>query len=197
MSESVAHAEGRLRLFFAVELTEEVRALAAEHASRLRQSFPDVRAGWERPEKLHVTLKFLGDVDAARVSSLQGAAEAATRGLSTFTLAAEGTGSFPPRGAPRVLWLGLRDDSGGLARLQGRLEQECEREGFPRETRPFKPHLTLARLRTPHGARELAAAHGGTPFGPLDFNVRELILIRSQLGPGGSRYTPVFRHLLR
>lgn len=184
----------KLRLFFAVELPEEVRARAAEHAARLRQSFPDVRAGWERPEKMHVTLKFLGDVEAPRVSSLQRAAEAATRGLSSFTLTVEGAGSFPPRGAPRVLWLGLRDDSGGLARLQSRLEQECEREGFPRETRPFKPHLTLARLRTPQGARELAAAHGETPFGPLDFNVTDLILIRSQLGPGGSRYTPLSRH---
>ncbi|HLM58958.1 MAG TPA: RNA 2',3'-cyclic phosphodiesterase [Pyrinomonadaceae bacterium] len=197
MSESVTHVEGRLRLFFAVELPEEVRSRAAEHAARLRRSFPDVRAGWERPEKLHVTLKFLGDVDAPRASSLQRAAEAATRGLPSFTLTVEGTGSFPPRGAPRVLWLGLRDDSGGLALLQSRLEQECEREGFPRETRPFKPHLTLARLRTPRGVRELAAAHGETPFGPLDFNVPDLILIRSQLGPGGSRYTPLSRHLLR
>ena len=196
MSENLIEVEGRLRLFFAVELPEEVRARAAEHAARLRRACPDVRAGWERPEKLHVTLKFLGDVDAARVDSLQRAAEASTRGLSSFTLTAGGTGSFPPRGAPRVLWLGLRDDAGQLARLQSRLEQECEREGFPRETRPFKPHLTLARLRTPHGARELAAAHAETPFGPLDFNVPELLLIRSQLGPGGSRYTPLSLHRL-
>ena len=197
MSENAPHVEGRLRLFFAVELPEEVRARAAEHATRLRQSFPDVRAGWERPEKLHVTLKFLGDVDEPRAPSLRRAAEAATRGLSSFALTVEGTGSFPPRGAPRVLWLGLRDDSGRLAHLQSQLERECEREGFPRETRPFKPHLTLARLRTPRGARELAAAHGETPFGPLDFDIPELLLIHSQLGPGGSRYTPISRHPLR
>ncbi|HEV2863441.1 MAG TPA: RNA 2',3'-cyclic phosphodiesterase [Pyrinomonadaceae bacterium] len=197
MSENLIGIEGRLRLFFAVELPEEVRARAAEHAARLRRSFPDVRAGWERPEKMHVTLKFLGDVDAARVASLRRAAEVSTRGLSSFTLTVEGTGSFPPRGAPRVIWLGLRDTSGQLARLQSLLEQECEREGFPREPRPFKPHLTLARIRTPHGARELAAAHADAPFGPLDFNVPELLLIHSQLGPGGSRYTPISRHPLR
>ena len=197
MSESESQNEGRLRLFFAVGLPEEVRARAAEHAARLRQSFPDVRAGWERPEKMHVTLKFLGDVDAARVPALTRAAEAATRGLPSFTLAVEGTGSFPPRGAPRVLWLGLRDDAGGLSRLQARLEDECERVGFPRETRPFKPHLTLARLRTPQGARELAAAHAAEPFGPFAFNVPDLLLIRSQFGPAGSRYAPLSRHLLQ
>jgi 2'-5' RNA ligase len=197
MSESVSQSEGRLRLFFAVELSEEVRARAAEHAARLRRAFPDVRAGWERPEKMHVTLKFLGDVDAPRVPSLTRAAEAATRGLSPFTLTVEGTGSFPPRGAPRVLWLGLRDDSGRLALLQSRLEDECDSEGFAREQRPFKPHLTLARLRTPHGARELATAHANAAFGPLDFIVPELLLIRSQLGPTGSRYTPLSRHVLQ
>ena len=194
MSDSATQTEGRLRLFFAVELPPEVRARAAEHAARLRQSFPDVRAGWERPEKMHVTLKFLGDVDASQLPPLARAAEVATRGLSSFNLALEGAGSFPPRGAPRVLWLGLRDDAGRLARLQNRLEDECEREGFPREPRPFKPHLTLARLRTPHGARELAAVHGKTPFGPFAFQVTELLLIRSQLGPGGSRYTSISRH---
>jgi len=188
---------GALRLFFAVELPEDLRGRAAEHAARLRREFPHAKAGWERPEKMHVTLKFLGDVEAARVASLGAAAGRSTAGLSSFGLSVEGTGAFPPHGAPRVLWLGLRDDAGGLALLQSRLEQECEREGFPREPRPFKPHLTLARIRTPQGARELAAAHRQTPFGPITFKVSELTLVRSQLGPGGSRYTPLSRHSLQ
>ena len=186
----------RLRLFFAVELPEEVRSLAAERAERLRRDFPHVRAGWERPEKMHVTLKFLGDVDAARVAELGRAADRAAGGLSTFPLSIEGAGSFPPRGAPRVLWLGLRDEGGRLVLLQRRLEEECEREGFPREPRAFKPHLTLARVRSPHGARELAAAHRETDFEPQSFRVSELIVMRSELGPGGSRYTPLSRHRL-
>jgi len=188
---------GRLRLFFAVELPEEVRTRAAEHAARLRRDFPEVKAGWERPEKMHVTLKFLGDVDASRVPSLTAAAGRSTAGLSSFALSTEGTGAFPPHGSPRVLWLGLRDEAGALALLQRRLEEECYAEGFAREPRPFKPHLTLARIRTPQGARELADAHRQTPFGPVTFEISELILIRSQLGPGGSRYTPLSHHRLQ
>lgn len=185
---------GRLRLFFAVGLPDDLKQQAGGHAARLRRDFPHAKAGWERPEKMHLTLKFLGDVDASRVPSLTAAAERSAAGLSPFGLTAEGAGSFPPHGAPRVLWLGLRDEAGGLALLQRRLEEECEREGFQREPRPFKPHLTLARIRAPQGARELADAHRRTPFGPFDFRVSELTLVRSQLGPGGSRYTPISRH---
>jgi 2'-5' RNA ligase len=187
---------GSLRLFFAVELPDGVRTQAAEHAARLRRDFPGVKAGWERPEKMHVTLKFLGDVDASRVASLTAAAERSAAGLPSFELSIEGTGAFPPHGPPRVLWLGLRDEAGALALLQRRLEEECHAQGFAREPRPFKPHLTLARIRTPQGARELAAAHRQTPFGPVTFEISELVLIRSQLGPAGSRYTPLSHHPL-
>ncbi|HEX5707510.1 MAG TPA: RNA 2',3'-cyclic phosphodiesterase, partial [Pyrinomonadaceae bacterium] len=108
----------------------------------------------------------------------------------------EGTGLFPPRGAPRVLWLGVKDDSGGLARLHQRLEDECEATGFPRETRAFNPHLTIARLRNPEGVRPLASLHTTTEFTSRPFDVREFVLMRSQLGPGGSRYTALSHHPL-
>jgi 2'-5' RNA ligase len=185
-----------VRVFCAVELSDEVRAAAAEHVARLRRDFPDARAGWVRPEGLHVTLKFIGEVTAARVGDLSVAAAAAVEGFAPFGLSAEEAGTFPPRGAARVLWLGLRDESGGLARLQRRLEAECEAAGFPREPRAFKPHLTLARLRQPKGARELSDAHRRSAFGPHRFTVSELIVMRSELGPGGSRYTPLTRHAL-
>lgn len=185
-----------LRVFCAVELPAEVRAAAAAHVARLRRDFPDARASWVRPEGLHVTLKFIGEVSAARVGDLSRAAAAAVEGSAPFGLSVEEAGTFPPRGAARVLWLGLRDDSGGLARLQQRLETECEAAGFPREPRAFKPHLTLARLRQPEGAYELSEAHRRLTFGPHPFKVSELLVMRSELGPGGSRYTPLSRHAL-
>lgn len=183
-----------LRLFFAVELPGELREAAAAHVMRLRREFPDARASWPRPESLHVTLKFLGEVAAARVETLSRAAAGAAEGFAPFELSAEGAGTFPPRGAARVLWLGLRDESGQLARLQRRLEEECEAAGFARETKPFKPHLTLARLRSPQGAGALSEAHRRTTFGPHAFQVSEFVLMRSELGPGGSRYTPLSHH---
>lgn len=183
-----------LRLFFAVELPREVRETAAQHAARLRRDFPAARASWPRPESLHLTLKFLGEVEAILIDSLSNAAAVAAAGLVPFALTIEGAGAFPPRGAARVLWLGVRDDSGHLSRLQFRLDKECAHAGFPRESKPFEPHLTLARLRAPQDAAALSEAHRRTPFGPHSFEVSGFVLMRSELGPGGSRYTPLSRH---
>ncbi len=185
-----------IRVFCAVELPEEIRAAAAAHASHMRRDFPDARASWARPEGLHITLKFIGEVEAARVAKLSSAAGAAAEGFKPFRLTIEEAGTFPPRGAARVLWLGVKDTTRQLARLQSRLEQECDAAGFPREPRAFKPHLTLARLRAPKDAHALSEAHRHATFGPFHFQVTELVVIRSELGPGGSRYTPLSRQRL-
>ena len=183
-----------LRVFCAVELPDELRTAAAAHAARLRGEFEGVKASWARPASLHVTLKFLGEIEAARVEDLSRAARAAAEGFEPFELAVGGTGTFPGRGAARTLWLGVEDVSGRLARLQTRLEDECEAAGFPRESRAFRPHLTLARLRASKEALALSEAHRRTPFGPHAFHVKEFVVMRSELAPGGSRYTPLSRH---
>lgn len=139
-------------------------------------------------------MKFIGEVEAARVAALSRAAGAAVSGFPPFGLSIEEPGTFPPRGAARVLWLDVKDRSGRLSQLRSRLEQECEAAGFPREPRAFQPHLTLARLRTPKDAHALSEAHRHKSFGPYFFEVNELIVMRSELGPGGSRYTPIAQH---
>ena len=184
------------RLFFAVELSEALKTRVGEHIKRLRDAFPHVRASWEKPEKIHITLKFIGEVEVSRAEELSRAAERAAATVEPFELTINAPGAFPPHGPPRVLWLGVEDPSGQLSKLQHALEDETSRAGFPREQRPFKPHLPLARVRSPQGARELAAAHRETPFEPQSFSVSELVLMRSELGPGGSRYTRVSDHLL-
>ena len=187
----------RWRAFCAVDLSEEARALAAEHLARLRRDFAHVRAGWERPEKFHVTLKFLGELEPRRVEDLQRAAGSAASNVSPFALTLEGPGAFPPRGDARTLWLGVGDQASALSELQRRLEDECASEGFPRESRSFHPHLTVARLREPAASRALAAAHLSAAFTPLSFDVTELLVVRSELGPGGSHYTTLSRHPLK
>ena len=179
------------RTFCAVELPDGVKSRVAEHVRRLRDGFPHVRASWDKPEKLHITLKFLGEIEPARVEELSRAAGRAAGGVGPFELSVSGPGSFPPHGPPRVLWLGIEDASGRLAGLQRSLEDECAAAGFARESRPFRPHLTVARIRSPQGARELAAAHRESRFEPQTFTVSELVVMRSELGPGGSRYTPL------
>ena len=185
-----------LRVFCAVELPEGVRAAVAAHASRLRRDYPDARASWARQEGLHVTLKFIGEVEAARAEALSRAAAAAAEGLTPFELSVGGVGTFPPRGAARVLWLGVGDASGSLARLQRRLEEECEKAGFAREERAFSPHLTVARVRPSNDAAALSEAHRRSAFASHRFEVSELLVVRSELVPGGSRYTPLSRHKL-
>jgi 2'-5' RNA ligase len=185
-----------VRVFCAVELPVKVRERIAEAIARLREAAPGVRASWERTEKLHITLKFLGEIKPERVEALSNAAARAARMSHPFMLKVEGAGAFPPRGLPRVLWLGIRDAKGALIRLQKRLEDECAAERFAREERPFSPHLTLARIRAPQGARELAGLHQETNFEPVEFPVSDLIVLRSDLGPGGSRYTEISRHAL-
>jgi 2'-5' RNA ligase len=183
-----------IRVFCGVELPGEIRAAVAAHAARLRRDFPGARASWARPEGLHITLKFIGEVEVTRVEALSRAAGAAVEGFKPFRLSIEEPGTFPPRGAARVLWLGVKDPGAQLAQLQRRLEQGCEAAGFAPEPRAFKPHLTVARLRTPKDAHALSEAHRHAPFGPFHLDVTELLVIRSQLGPGGSRYTPLSRH---
>jgi 2'-5' RNA ligase len=182
------------RVFCAIDLPEALKSRVAAHAARLREAFPQARASWERPEKLHLTLKFFGEVKVARVEAITKATGRATAATEPFGLAIAEAGAFPPHGLPRVLWLGVVDTDGGLARLQKFLEEECAATGFPREKRDFKPHLTVGRLRSTEGARQLAAAHREAHFEPQTFMVSELVLMRSELGPGGSRYTSLSRH---
>jgi 2'-5' RNA ligase len=190
--------EQRWRVFCAVELPEDVRARIAAHVARLREATQaELKISWERPEKLHLTLKFLGEIEAGRVEALTRAATRAAGTGGKFQLSLQEAGAFPPRGNPRVLWLGLRDDTGRLAQLQERLEAECARENFPRETRAFRPHITIGRIRTPNAAaRHAAKLHRETDFPPATFDASEFVIMRSQLGAGGSRYTPLSRHEL-
>ena len=185
-----------LRLFCAVELPEAVLIRAAEFIARMRQSSTAAGVRWEQIEKLHITLKFFGEVDARRLDQLSESIVRAARGVSPFMATIEGTGAFPGGRKPRVLWLGIGDASGRLAELHRRLEDECAHHGFAPEPREFHPHLTIARLRFPEAARELIARHKETEFAAVTFPVSEVVLMQSELGPGGSRYSVLSRHSL-
>ena len=188
--------EERWRVFCTVELPFEVRERATRHVERLRVAVPNARPSCPRAENLHLTIKFLGEILRNRVEQLSQAAERATDNLQAFNLTIEGAGAFPPRGIPRVLWLGIKDSSSTLAKLQKSLEDECAATGFAREDRPFHPHLTLCRVRAPQDARRLVQVHRETGFEASVFDVMDFVVMRSELGPGGSRYTEISRHSL-
>jgi 2'-5' RNA ligase len=187
-----------LRLFCAVELPPDVRARAAAHLAHLRASIDGpLKVSWEREEKMHVTLKFFGDVLAERMTQLSDSLARTASHFEPFTLRLAGCGVFASLSRPNVLWIGIADNSGRLATLQRDLEDECARVGFARDARRFHPHVTLARIRIVNGeARRLARLHTETEFEPISFRVSDLVLMRSELDVGGSRYTVLTRHEL-
>lgn len=184
------------RIFIAVDISDEARRRAAAHIEELRSGVKKLRVGWERPEKLHLTLKFLGDVTDEQLERLNNAVEKATSQTGAFYLSTGKTGVFPSIRKARVLWLGLENSGGELYRLHAILEAECEKAGFARETRDFKPHLTIARLREPGKSADIAGAHLRAQIEPVEFEVPEIVIYESRLAPTGSVYTPVFTYPL-
>lgn len=184
------------RIFIAVNISDEARRRAAAHIDGLRARFMKLRVGWERPEKLHLTLKFFGDVNEDQLGQLNKATEQAASVVEPFRLSTAETGVFPSIRKARVLWLGVVDPGGEFRRFHQMLETECEKAGFAPESRDLKPHLTIARLREPERSAGLAAAHLRAEIEPVEFLVPEVVIYESRLGPTGSVYTPVFKYKL-
>jgi RNA 2',3'-cyclic 3'-phosphodiesterase len=189
-------SESTWRVFCAIEIPTEVRRSVLAHADRLRERAPTVQASWTRMDNIHLTLKFFGNVEPEKISKISKAADEVARRFSPITIRVEGCGAFPKHGPPRVLWIGLNDPSGQLVNLQTEFERECAREGFAKEERAFHPHLTVARLRTPQGARSLAEIHRETSFDTAEFSVTALTIFRSELSSKGSRYSMISTYAL-
>lgn len=184
------------RTFCAIELPNEVRAQLQDHVKKLRAAVPDASASWSKAENVHLTLKFFGNVRTDKIPRISAAATRAVSEFSPFLIRIGGTGVFPRASRPQVLWIGVEDSSGRLSELQQRLEEEFAVEGFAKENRAYKPHLTIARLRRPEESRQLAQTHVQTNFGFSEIRVNEIVLFRSQLGPKGSTYTAISNHSL-
>ena len=184
------------RVFCAVELPNEVRARLEQHTAKLKTEVPDVAASWSRVENIHLTLKFFGDVEVDRIPAISSAAERVVKEFSRFDIEVGGTGVFPKPSRAQVLWIGIGDSSGTLSAMQARLDEECAAEGFEKDGRSYRPHLTIARIRRPEGARRLADAHLSKQFESSKIMLTELVVFRSELSSKGSRYTAISRHAL-
>lgn len=184
------------RVFCAVELPDTVRARLQKHITRLREAVPEAAASWTRVENIHLTLKFFGNVAVDQIARISEAASRAVTNYESFQFEIGGTGVFPKPSRAQVLWIGVSDPSGKLLALQSELESEFAKDGFAKEDRAFKPHLTIARIRKPEGARRLADTHLKMSFKPAEITVDELILFRSELSSKGSKYTAISQHKL-
>ena len=176
-----------MRTFIAVEppgsLREEIGRLTTRHfESRL----PGFR--WVKPENIHLTLRFLGEIDPARLESLAQAVSTAVAEFAPFNLTVESLGFFGSQKRPRVIWLGL-SASQQLSALAREVESAVEEAGFGRADKPFKAHLTLARLkRPPASAPDWESIRTGLPSSWPEWKVTRVEIIKSTLTPSGPIY---------
>lgn len=180
----------KLRLFWAVNLPEEIKAKLQFVQERLIIAGADAK--WVEHRNLHLTLKFLGEVDAGLVAPIAGSAAGGLKGCRAFRLDVGDLGFFPGQGTPRVLWVGLKGELSLLKESARAVEDFMAVKGFPREVRRFSPHLTLARIRSSRNVQELIKMTGeeSTRAGMAgSFRVSSIDLMQSDLSPRGSEYT--------
>jgi len=195
-----------VRTFIAIELPEAVRDYLERHQERLRRAGANVK--WTRPEQIHLTLAFLGNVAADRMAALEASVREAASAFGPLVLRAGGTGQFPPGGRPRVLWVGVATEAGDLTGLQRAVAGAAAPLAEKQEHRAFHPHLTLGRVREGRRGRRgkrgrnsggsnlpglaRAIAETAEEMGPA-FDADEVVLFQSDLGPHGPTYTPLAR----
>ena len=180
-----------MRLFVALQIPAAVRESFATLLSQLRSisaEAKDKSARWVHPENLHVTLKFIGEAAPEKLANIQKAL-AAVRSSAPVSIYFHGLGFFPNEKHPRVFWAGM-DASPNLQTLAADVEQSLEQLGFPREQRPFTPHLTLARFEPSRLHEKLRAfIHENSSRNFGSHVTSEFHLIESKLKPSGAEYT--------
>lgn len=179
-----------MRCFLAVPLADAGLAAAQRLQDELRENVTDVR--WARPETLHLTVHFFGAIDDERAAAALAAVTPIAERTAPFDVVLDRLGAFPPRGAPRVLWLGPTGDIAPLSALALECRDALAAIGFEVEHRAYHPHCTLGRPRTPwrdtaRTAWESAVTAAADQSG-IRFTAQRLVLFESRSAPGGAVY---------
>ena len=200
-----------IRAFLAVELSHELRVELATIQQELKRSLEEkmqggTRISWAQPASIHLTIKFLGDMDEQMIDPLRAALEEAIGCQVAVTIPLERLGVFPHLQSPRVLWIGPSErwekgtEAKRVAEIHDAIEQACEGLNFLREPRPFSPHLTLARIKMGERHVGVALAKSGMldlPVAVGSFAMESVVLMQSELKPTGSVYTKLWDVRLR
>ena len=178
----------KIRAFIAISLPERILQAIAKLQETLKGSGFKIR--WTRKEGIHLTIKFLGDIEWDDVEKIHVAMERTTLDFSPFTLRGEGVGVFPDIRRPRVVWIGLTGDVEALSLLQRGLEDQLNSFGFPKERRAFKGHLTVGRVKGRVDLAKLAKAlEALEEFQTESFTAQSVVLFQSDLRPNGAVYS--------
>ena len=189
-----------MRLFVAAEidpeLARELARVAGEVRARVNTHAPRAKLTWVPPDRLHFTIRFIGEVDERRASAIAGAL-AAPLSLAPFDLTMTAVGAFPSSGRPRVIWAGIGEGGPRMAALEREVSARLATCGIPSESRAYSPHLTLARVRDAASLRARDVLEG-VPQGPFGTTrVDAITLFESRLSPKGPTYVPLQRTPLR
>jgi len=181
----------KIRVFIALKIPREWEEPLQELQKTLQSRVSSDSIRWIDTSQIHLTLRFLGYVAHPLVDGLKKAIGAAADGISPFLIHYDGLGCFPRVKDPRIIWAGLKCDDNRLGELYRRLNGATARIGEPPEDRPFKPHLTLARVKNLNRKLipRLEQALGSISFSaPIDWRVKEVLLMQSHLSSQGARY---------
>jgi 2'-5' RNA ligase len=182
-------AEKNIRAFLAIEPPEDILQAMVRLQEKLKREISG-KLSWTRPQGQHLTLKFFGDISTEDVKNISAAVQNRVAPKLSLHLKIEKPGVFPDARKPRVLWCGASGDVEKLSALRKQLDGDFAAIGFPEEDRPFRAHLTLARIKDPHGLTGLGEAlTKHSAFAAGEFTCNELILFQSKLTPQGAIYT--------
>ena len=185
-----------MRTFIAIDLDKEIKDALFALIDKLRERSQNIR--WVRREAMHLTLKFLGEINKEKISEIENTLGKVVRNYQPFFLKIKGTGYFPPKKKnPRVLWTGVEADE-VLTSLQQTLERELQKIGFPEEKREFHPHLTLGRVKMPSSIQETVSElerHQESVFGEMTVN--KITFFQSILKPSGAEYNALSEYQLK
>ncbi len=182
-----------MRAFVAIELDAGMQGALAACLAALQKARPPMRLKWVPPENQHLTLQFLGEIEQTDAEHVAASLRAAVQGIAPFEIALSGFGCFPGPSRPNVLWAGVSDPSGTLARMQQSIAALLSPLGFEPDRGVFRPHLTLGRVprdASPADRRALGEWFlRQPPPAPHTQRVEAVHLMQSELRPGGARYT--------
>lgn len=186
-----------MRSFVAIEIPESLKANLDRSVEALRSGIRDDLVRWVRPSAMHLTLKYLGEIEQPQVHAVEEILDQVAEGFSRFALKIAGFGCFPNRKRPRVLWVGIDPAGGVLLQLQAELASRLEQIGFESDRRDYHPHMTIGRMRNGMTAAESRLISGWAQEAQIGttgrFEVESIGLIRSVLKPSGAVYTHLHR----
>jgi len=180
-----------IRAFICIELDREIAIKIRDYQYYIKTFGRGVR--WVKPEGIHLTLKFLGDVEEANIASIAERLKAIAQDFAPFKIKLAGSGAFPNFKRPRIYWIGVEESTGALEKLHDLIDSELEKEGFERERRKFSPHLTLGRIKFIQEVEKISTELQRTNFEDEEFLSREIVIMKSELQPGGAVYAPLFK----